>query len=164
MTSAILSQIQDTLLGVRGAAAQLAQIAAQILELATPLAPESNDSRVKSQGVQANAQRVALAACSLAAHAGRLEAFAAALVLEREELERRSVVASDVVTSQAFSDATLFMEDERDNPETCPDVDTWARDAFNESWKDWQYSLGLLSSDALRIYLDAFAAAIRGGS
>jgi hypothetical protein len=162
MTSAILSQIQDTLLGVRGTATQLAQIAAQILELATPLASDSSDPRVRSQGVQTNAQRVALAASSLAAHAGRLEAFAAVLVLEREALERQSVVESDVVTSQAFRDAALYLEDERDNPETCPPVDTWARDAFDESWRDWQHSLGLLSSDALSIYLDAFAAAIRG--
>jgi hypothetical protein len=164
MTSAILSQIQDTLLGVRGTATQLAQIAAQIVELATPLAPDSCDPRVKSQGVQTNAQRVALAASSLAAHAGRLEAFAAALVLEREELERRSLVDSDVVTSQALSDAALYLEDQRDNFETCPPVDTWARDAFDESWKEWQHSLKLLSSDALRVYLQAFTAAIRGAS
>lgn len=162
MTRAILSQIEDTLLGVRGAAAQLGQIAAQIQELAGAPASDSSECRVRSRNVQTQTQRVALAASSLAAHAGRLEAFAAVLAIESDANTRRSIVARDVVTAQALRDAELYLEDQRDHPDTCPAIEHWARDAFEESWKDWQHSLGMLSGDALRIYLEAFVAAIRG--
>lgn len=164
MTRAILSQIEDTLLGVRGAATQLSQIAAQILELSAAPAPDATECRVRSRGVQAQAQRVVLAASSLSAHAGRLEAFAAVLGMESDAHARRHIVARDVITAQALRDALLYAEDQRDHPETCPSVDDWARAAFEECWKDWRHSLGLLSSDALRIYLEAFAIAIRGAS
>jgi hypothetical protein len=162
MTRAILSQIEDTLLGVHGAAAQLGQIAAQIQELAAAPAPDSGECRVRSRTIQAQTQRVVLAASSLSAHAGRLEAFAAVLAIETDARTRRSIVARDVVTAQALRDAELYVEDERDHPDTCPKADDWARDAFDESWKDWQHSLGMLPNDARRIYLEAFAVAIRG--
>lgn len=164
MTRAILSQIEDTLLGVRGAATQLSQIAAQILELSAAPAPDAGECRVRSRGVQAQAQRVVLAASSLSAHAGRLEAFAAVLGMESDAHERRHIVARDVITAQALRDAVLYAEDQRDHPETCPGVDDWARAAFEECWKDWQHSLGVRSSDALQIYLEAFTIAIRGAS
>lgn len=164
MTRAILSQIEDTLLGVRGAAAQLSQIAAQIQESAVAPAVDSSECRVRSRSVQAQVQRIVLAASSLSAHAGRLEAFAAVLVLERDALTRRTIVARDIVTAQALRDAELYVEDERDHPDTCPSFDDWARDAFDECWKDWEHSLGLHSGEALQIYLEAFAVAIRGVS
>jgi hypothetical protein len=164
MTRAILSQIEDTLLGVRGAAAQLGQITVQIQELAVAPVADASDCRVRSRTIQAQTHRVALAASSLAAHAGRLEAFAAVLAIESDARTRRTIVARDVVTAQALRDAELYVEDERDHPGTCPTVDDWARDAFDESWKDWQHSLGMLSNDARRIYLEAFVAAVRGAS
>jgi hypothetical protein len=78
--------VRDTLLGVVGAAAGLAGIGESITETAREPINSAEHLKLTARTIQSAALRGALACMSLAAHAGRLEAFAhGALVVEARD-------------------------------------------------------------------------------
>ena len=139
----------DTRAGILGAAASLAQIASTI----TDATAEAGETRTVAALVHSSAQRAALACMSLAAHAGRLEAFAVvhadALAAERAGLE-----------AEAEHDARLYREDKVTSGEHCPSPEEWATDAFGETWAYATAPHALDRDAAWACYWAAFARAI----
>lgn len=136
---------EDARAGIRGAAASLAALASQV----TDAVSEPGETRTVAGLVHANAQRAALACLSLAAHAGRLEAFAVvhadAIAAERSALD-----------AEAEHDARLYREDKATSGEHCPSPEEWAADAFGETWAHATAPHALDRDAAWAVYVAAF--------
>lgn len=137
----------ETIAGIRGAAASLAQIASQV----TDAAAEPGEVRTVASIVQVNAQRAALACLSLAAHGGRLEAFAVAAA-------ERVAEAIAELEAEAERDARLYADDRRTSGAAgFPEPQDWAAGAFEDTWEEG----GALDRDAAwAAYLAAFMRAL----
>jgi hypothetical protein len=154
--------IDDTLSSARGAAACLAQIASALTDATTEPAPTPDALRQVAQTIQAQAQRANLGVMSLAAHAGRLEAFAVAQAIEVERQERFVAAARAEVEHEAEKDARLYLEDTAPGREP---LDTWAAEAFVGQWEDfWQATLGVDRETVAAWYRVAFERAVKGGA
>lgn len=180
MISATERHIDETVTDALGAAATLAQIATHVTDTAATPVDGPEQLKTKALGIQAQVQRATLAVASLAAHAGRLEAFAVVGRLEAEETARRAQADRDVVTAEARRDAELFAEDRAEDPGAELSAEEWARDAFDGTWGDeWDPSvtdrvlcfpgarprtLTLERESAWECYLAAFLEAVGGAS
>lgn len=154
--------IDDTIASARGAAAQLAQIATTLAEAVSEPTPTPSTLRHVAQTVQAIGQRAGLAALSLAAHAGRLEAFAHAATLEAEATAQRHAAARAEVEQEATKDARLYLDDTAPGREP---LEQWAAHAFEGQWQDfWEHGLGGVERDhALAWYVAAFTREVKAG-
>jgi hypothetical protein len=128
--------IDETVTDTLGAAASLAQIASHVTDTAATPVDGPEELKTKALGIQAQVQRATLALASLAAHAGRLEAFAVVGRLAAEGAERRAHADRVAVTAEARRDAELFHEDRADNAGAELSAEEWARDAFDGTWGD----------------------------
>jgi hypothetical protein len=153
--------IDDAIASARGAAASLASIASALAEAVSEPAPTPSALRHVAHTLQAQAQRASLGAMSLAAHAGRLEAFAHAQAMDAAERERQEAAARNEVEAEAERDAALYL---KDNAPNRPTLATWAADAFAGSWDGaWEYSLPVEREQAEAWHLAAFSAAVHRG-
>ena len=154
--------IDDTLSGARGAAACLASIATALTAATSEPAPTPDALRHVAQTLQAQAQRASLGAMSLAAHAGRLEAFAVAQAIEAERVARLLAAARAEVEQEAQKDAKLYLDDTAPGREP---LETWMAEAFAGQWEDfWAGTLGVDRELAERWYRGAFERAVKGGA
>jgi len=146
--------IEDTLAGARGAAASLASIATLLAETTSEAAPTPEALRHVAQTLQAQAQRASLGVQSLAAHAGRLEAFAVAQSIDAERHTRVLAAARAEVEHEAAKDARLYLDDTAPGREP---LAAWMAEAFVGQWEDfWQATLGVERELAERWYREAF--------
>ncbi len=154
--------IQDTLASACGASACLAQIATQLTDAASaePSTPEL--LKHVAATIHAQAQRASLAIMSLAAHAGRLEAFAVAKAIAVAAARAEHAAAREAIEAEAATDARNYV-----NEGEIADAATYAGEAFaawtaDEGGPEAVAPLGL--DEARAIYVAAFMRAVGGAS
>jgi hypothetical protein len=150
--------IDDTLSGARGAAASLAALATAVHETMSDPAATPDELRLVAHTLQAQAQRASLGAMSLAAHAGRLEAYAVAFASELERQAQFMQMAQAEVEQEAQKDARLYLDDTAPGREP---LDEWMAGAFAGQWEDfWEPAIGVERETVERWYRAAFTRAV----
>lgn len=145
--------VDDARGSVSASAAGLAAIAQHLAEAAAEPTRDARTLRQIALTVQALGHRAGLVAAGATFAAGQLAAFAH---VQAEAYEH----AMQEIEAEAERDAALYLEDRRDNPETCPGLEEWRAEMFAENWAEGWDELGVERERAEALYWAAFERAV----
>lgn len=146
--------VEDVRASLNASAAGLASIAQRLAEASSEPTPDARALRQIALTVQALGHRAGLVAAGATFAAGQLAAFAH---VATEAFDH----AARVVEAEAERDAFLYYQDRKENPDTCPSAEQWAREAFQGNWDDeWHDGLGIERGAAEALYAAAWTRAV----